>query len=198
MYARELWKKRKVHRMPEEKKKSAEKTEAVEKEKPAEKGRLQRKEKKAVSEKKEGKEEKKKRMIKAKTQKGSPKKSGKAREAKKLVKLKPKKPQFRGRFGKNSIRRKNKPKWMKWRVPRGKDLDKTGQYGKTPKSGYRAPKKARGIHPSGYREVLVQNPEQLKAIERETMAARISSRVGKKKRNEIVKKANELNIKILN
>ena len=197
MYARESWKKRKVHRMPEEKKKSAEKAKAVKKVKPAKKAKLQE-EKKAVSEKKEGKEEKKKRMVKARTRKGKPKKSRKAREAQKLVKLKPKKPQFRGRFGKNSIRRKNKPKWMKWRVPRGKDLDKTGQYGKTPKSGYRAPKKVRGLHPSGYREVLVQNPEQLKAIERETMAVRISSRVGRRKRNEIVRKANELNIKILN
>ncbi len=180
--------------MPEEKenpKKEKKKKESLKKQAALEK-------KKSAKKESEEKAVKKKRMIKKRAQKKKPKKSSEAREAQKLAKLKPKKPQFRGRFGKNSIKRKNKPKWVKWRVPRGKDLDKTKQYGRTPKSGYRTPKKIRGIHPSGYREILVHNASQLAGIKVETTAVRVGARVGRRKKNEIVKKANELKIKVLN
>ncbi|MDI6730768.1 MAG: 50S ribosomal protein L32e [Candidatus Altarchaeum sp.] len=88
-----------------------------------------------------------------------------------------------------------------WRKPRGTDgklkIEKRGQ-GHLVKIGYKKPKGIRGIHPSGYWTVNIANPKELENINKETHAAIIFSQVGRKKRNEIIKKANELNIVILN
>ena len=67
-----------------------------------------------------------------------------------------------------------------------------------PSVGYGAPKELRGLHPSGFREVLIQNLNDLEKIDREKEAGRISHRIGKKKRKLILERAKELNIKILN
>ncbi len=64
--------------------------------------------------------------------------------------------------------------------------------------GYRCPVEVRGLHPSGFEDILVHNVKELEALNPETQGARIASTVGKKKKIEIVKKAIELNIKILN
>lgn len=88
-----------------------------------------------------------------------------------------------------------------WRRPRGIDskmrLKKKG-YPKSPNVGYRSPKLVRGLHPTGYREVLVYNPNDLEGIDPNRYAIRIAAAVGKRKRLEIVKKADELGIKVLN
>jgi hypothetical protein len=64
--------------------------------------------------------------------------------------------------------------------------------------GYKGPKIARFLHPSGYREVIVFNVESLSTIDPNTQAARISHTVGKRKRALIIAEAKNLNIKILN
>jgi len=64
--------------------------------------------------------------------------------------------------------------------------------------GFRGPKGVRGLHPSGFEEVMVYNVAGLKNIDPEKQAARIGSTVGTKKRLEIAKKAEELEIRILN
>ncbi len=64
--------------------------------------------------------------------------------------------------------------------------------------GYKGPKIARGLHPSGYREVLVCNSDSLSTIDPNTQAIRIAHTVGKRKRASIISAAKELNIKILN
>jgi len=64
--------------------------------------------------------------------------------------------------------------------------------------GFRGPKDVRGLHPSGFEEVLIFNVNELEQINPETQAARIGSTVGTKKRLEIAKKAEELSIRILN
>ncbi len=88
-----------------------------------------------------------------------------------------------------------------WRKPRGIDsklkIEKRGQ-GHLVKIGYKKPESIRGIHPSGYWTVNIANPKELENINKETHAAIIFSQVGRKKRNEIIKRANELNIIILN
>lgn len=56
----------------------------------------------------------------------------------------------------------------------------------------------RGIHPSGYFEVLVYNVKDLEKINPEKEAARIGGGVGKKKRLEITEYAKNKKIKILN
>lgn len=64
--------------------------------------------------------------------------------------------------------------------------------------GFRGPKKVRGLHPSGFEEVLVHTVSDLEHINADTQAARIGSTVGTKKRVAIAEKAKELDIRLLN
>jgi len=64
--------------------------------------------------------------------------------------------------------------------------------------GFRGPKQVRGLHSSGFEEVIVFNINDLKQIDPNRQAARIGSSVGTKKRMDIEKKAEELEIRILN
>jgi large subunit ribosomal protein L32e len=88
-----------------------------------------------------------------------------------------------------------------WRKPRGIDSKMRKKVKGWPKSaqvGYRGPKEARGLHPSGYVEVLVQNVDDIDQIDPETQAARIAHTVGARKRVEISARAKERGIYILN
>lgn len=89
----------------------------------------------------------------------------------------------------------------KWRKPRGTDSKmRVSIFGKPkrPKAGYGTHRAVRGIHPSGYVEVRVTNPDDLDQIDPSRQAARIASGVGLKKREEILQRAGELGIKVLN
>ena len=88
-----------------------------------------------------------------------------------------------------------------WRRPRGlhsKVRQKEKSKLKMPDIGYRQPKEIRGLHPSGFKEVLVRNFKELENVDPSKEAIRIAATVGKKKREEIIKKAKELKIKVLN
>ncbi|MBC7219094.1 MAG: 50S ribosomal protein L32e [Hadesarchaea archaeon] len=89
----------------------------------------------------------------------------------------------------------------KWRRPRGRDsklrLRIRGK-GSLVSIGYRVPKAIRGLHPSGLAEVLVKNISDLEKIDATKQAIRIASSVGRKKREQILKRAEELKIKVLN
>jgi large subunit ribosomal protein L32e len=88
-----------------------------------------------------------------------------------------------------------------WRRPKGGHsrirLEVNGAPAK-PKAGYRTDKEIRGLHPSGFEEVMVHNTDDLEDIDPETEAARIGSTVGGRKRAEIIEKADEEEIKVLN
>ncbi|MFB6292402.1 MAG: 50S ribosomal protein L32e [Candidatus Nanohaloarchaea archaeon] len=88
-----------------------------------------------------------------------------------------------------------------WRKAKGTHndtrLEKKGAPAK-PKAGYRTDREVREKHPSGYEEVLVHNTDDLKEVDPETEAARIGSTVGGKKREKIIEKAEDLDIKVLN
>jgi large subunit ribosomal protein L32e len=89
----------------------------------------------------------------------------------------------------------------KWRKARGK-TSKTRRYeGRKPAMptvGYRTPRKTRGLHPSGYQDVLISNPKELEGLDPENQAARISSTRGDRKMELILARAKELGVKILN
>jgi large subunit ribosomal protein L32e len=90
---------------------------------------------------------------------------------------------------------------LSWRRPRGLDNKIRRKIKGWPpgvSTGYKGPKVARGLHPSGFREVLVYNSEALSAIDNNTQVARIAHTVGKRKRALIIAEAKKLNIKILN
>ena len=88
-----------------------------------------------------------------------------------------------------------------WRRPKGIDSHMRKQkkgWPKRVKVGYRGPRAARYLHPSGYYDILVHNVAELSNLDHKKDAARIAAGVGKRKRKEIIKKAKALKIKVLN
>jgi len=110
--------------------------------------------------------------------------------------MKEKKPEF--------IRQDN-PKRMKvnykWRKPKGIHSKIRHHFKgrrKMPSPGYKSPRKVKGMHDSGVEIISVWSIDDVKKIKRESQGAVISKSVGMKKRLEILKKAKELNVSILN
>ena len=57
---------------------------------------------------------------------------------------------------------------------------------------------ARGLHPSGFEEVLVNNSSDLEGLDPETQAVRIAKTVGNRKRSAIHDRADDLGLRVLN
>jgi large subunit ribosomal protein L32e len=88
-----------------------------------------------------------------------------------------------------------------WRRPRGLDHKMRRKIKGWPpmvSTGYKGPKIARGLHPSGYREVLVHNTKEVNELDPNTQAARIAHTVGRKKRAQIIAEARAKNVVVLN
>lgn len=88
-----------------------------------------------------------------------------------------------------------------WRKPKGiHSKMKRGLKRRPPmvEVGYRGPAEVRGLHPSGFEEVLVYNVAGLEAIDPKKQAVRIGGTVGTKKRMAIEDRADELGIRVLN
>lgn len=88
-----------------------------------------------------------------------------------------------------------------WRRPRGLDHKMRRKIKGWPpmvSTGYKGPKLARGLHPSGLREVLVHNVNEVAAIDPKIQAARIAHTVGNKKRALIIAEAMKNKLLILN
>lgn len=119
---------------------------------------------------------------------------------KKLLKIK----------NKNSVKRVefHRQEWFRykklgdsWRKPRGKHSKQREHLGRRPPvvdAGFRGPSAVRGLHPSGFTEVMVHTPSELEHLDPLREAARIGSTVGSRKRELIMEKAEELNIRVLN
>jgi len=88
-----------------------------------------------------------------------------------------------------------------WRKPRGqhnKQREQKKAKGNLPKPGFGSPVAVRGMHPSGFFEVLVFTEKDLENLDVKTQAIRISAGVGGRKRKAIQEKATASGIKILN
>jgi len=88
-----------------------------------------------------------------------------------------------------------------WKKPRGLH-NKKRKYilgkGEMARPGYGSPAAVRGLHPSGFEEVLLSRARDLDNVDPATQAIRIARTVGQRKRMDIVKKAQSLGLKILN
>lgn len=107
---------------------------------------------------------------------------------------------FRGRFGKRRIRRISNKKWQRWRLPRGIDIEFKVADGARPKIGYSFAKEIRHMHPSGCFERYISTVNELENIskDKKQFVIRVNSNVGRKKKIEIAKKAQELGLRVLN
>lgn len=115
---------------------------------------------------------------------------------KKRQRIKNKKPKFRAE---ESWRYKRvKENWRKARGIDSKMRRKVKGWPRSPSVGYRGPKNARYLHPSGFIEVLVHNVDDLESVDSKTQAIRIAHTVGAKKRIEISARAEEKEVRILN
>ncbi len=111
-------------------------------------------------------------------------------------KQKDKKPKFR-----QTDSHKKKKLDDKWKRPDGiHNKTRYHIHGKCPmvQAGYGSPAVVRGLHPSGFKEKLVNNQFDLVGLDPKIYAARIARSVGLRKSKIIEGKAAELGIKVLN
>jgi|GEM_PF-195404 len=83
----------------------------------------------------------------------------------------------------------------KWRKPRGMHSKMRQHWGyrvNVVSIGFRGPRAARGLHPSGFQEVLVHNVMDLEKIDPKVQAIKIGRTVGSKKRGAIEDRIKEL------
>jgi len=88
-----------------------------------------------------------------------------------------------------------------WRRPKGLQSKKRRHIlgkGEMAQVGYGSPVAVKGLHPSGFQDVLMCRVQDLDELDPDTQAVRIARTVGQRKRMDIVKKARSLGLKILN
>jgi len=128
--------------------------------------------------------------------KEEPEKSARGRALATRKRVKSKKPDFKRQ---ESWRYKRLEK--SWRRPRGLDSKmrkKVKGWPSSPGAGYRGPKNSRGLHPSGRVEVKVNNIDDLGKVKPDSEVVKIAHTVGARKRIEILNKAKEMGIRVLN
>jgi large subunit ribosomal protein L32e len=91
-----------------------------------------------------------------------------------------------------------KDSWRKARGIDSKTRKKKKSGVKSPSIGYRGPKKVRGLHPSGYNDVRITTPDDLKNLNRNKHALIISGNLGAKKRIALTDYCQKRGFKILN
>ncbi|MDW7775317.1 MAG: 50S ribosomal protein L32e [Methanosarcinales archaeon] len=121
-------------------------------------------------------------------------------ESKRLLNVRKRQKLKKPRFVQTDQHKKKKLKDT-WRKPRGLH-NKKRQYilgkGEIARVGYGSPVAVKGLHPSGFEEVLLSRAQDLDNVDPATQAVRIARTVGQRKRIDIVKKAQSLGLKILN
>ncbi len=88
-----------------------------------------------------------------------------------------------------------------WRKPTGKSSrmrKKRIGWALSPAIGYGTHRTYRGLHPSGLKEIIIHNVNELENVSPDQKAIRIAATVGERKRLRILEHAQQLGYKILN
>ena len=88
-----------------------------------------------------------------------------------------------------------------WRKPNGyQSKQRLNMKYRTPmvRIGHRKIASVRGLHPSGFEEVLVKTPSDLEGLNPDSQAVRVSAGVGNRKRTIIHNRADQLGLRVLN
>ena len=88
-----------------------------------------------------------------------------------------------------------------WRKPKGlQSKQRLNMKYRTPMArvGYGKISSVRGLHSSGFEDVLVNNPTDLDGLDPERQAVRVSASVGNRKRAKIHDRADDLGLRVLN
>ena len=88
-----------------------------------------------------------------------------------------------------------------WRKPQGGQSKLRRHFGyrwNLPSVGYRGPREVRGLHPSGFQEVLIHNERQLEGLDPAKQAVRVAHGVGSRKRELIEKTCDDKGLRVLN
>ena len=88
-----------------------------------------------------------------------------------------------------------------WRKPKGyQSKQRLNMKYRTPmvRIGHRKIASVRGLHPSGFEEVLVNTLSELDGLDPERQAVRIGSKVGNRKRSVMHDRADQLGLRVLN
>jgi len=174
----------------EEEAKKQEKEEAKKVEEPKAEKKEKPKAETAKVEKKEKPKVEKKPVYKIKKSKAA---LSKSKERSRLKKQNP-------TFKRQNLGKKKKVK-NRWRTSRGIDAgQRIKEKGKPaiPEAGYSTAHAVRGLHPSGYQPVRVFSLSDLDGLNPEEQAIIIAGSVGKRKRSEMQKAAEQRNIQVLN
>ena len=88
-----------------------------------------------------------------------------------------------------------------WRKPKGmQSKQRLNMKYRTPMArvGYRKISAVRGLHSSGFEDVLVNQPSDLDGLDPERQAVRVGASVGNRKRTKIHDRADDLGLRVLN
>ena len=107
-----------------------------------------------------------------------------------------KKPQFK-RAAYHKFKRID-DNWRKPRGTQGKQRRKYVSKGALAQVGYGSPAAVKGLHPSGYSDVLISSIAELELVDPSYEASRIAAAIGARKKAIILAKAEELGIRVLN
>ncbi len=94
--------------------------------------------------------------------------------------------------------RRVKPSWRRPRGIHSKMREGVKGWPRKVKVGYRGPRITRGLHPSGFIEVLVHNVDELEGLDPGRHSVRVGSSVGARRREEIIRAARLRGLRILN
>ena len=123
------------------------------------------------------------------------------KERNRLLRIRKVKNSQRPTFARFESWRYTKLKKSGWRKQRGID-NKTRRKTKTgvvsPEPGFRGPRAVRGLHPSGLKDTIVLHKKDLDTLDPKVHAIRLYSRLGARKRIDVIDYAQEKGFRILN